>query len=406
MTIIGGFGIAAYMIQLSSITWSEHPVITTLDSITAPIDDVQFPTITVCSADQPDTWAFLENVLNNVAVECDNDKDCQKTNQLRQDFQYIFESIGDLFEVYLYSDHFNDTKELIVSDDFLTSWIHSNGFTTPLRAMLDKTENEKFNVIELYKFSEKHIAMGDYAVEKMENLINGSALEYYKKYKLGYDEQSFSKYCPTNLDECKKVVAMWKLIYGMAYSKVKFGTLLKNTVFMKDFVSFGMKNKIGDIQNRFGLWPFSDVCQTLSSSEKNLHKYFKSLSRLAGFKDSEQVSIHDLPSMLSSRIDGTEWPPVMSHLFLFSLCEENSNSENDYSYYSDVELTPDMFDLHASCIHEWYQYFQGNNSITTFPKDITCKTVSITLYTLFKDPFIHVRTLISNWNVATNGPKS
>ena len=96
MTIIGGFGIAAYMIQLSSITWSEHPVITTLDSITAPIDDVQFPTITVCSADQPNTWAFLENVLNNVAVECDNDKDCMNTNQLRQDFQYIFESIGDV----------------------------------------------------------------------------------------------------------------------------------------------------------------------------------------------------------------------------------------------------------------------------------------------------------------------
>ena len=110
MTIIGGFGIAAYMIQLSSITWSEHPVITTLDSITAPIDDVQFPTITVCSADQPNTWAFLESVLNNIAVECDNDKDCMNTNQLRQDFQYIFESIGDLFEVYLYSDHFNDTK--------------------------------------------------------------------------------------------------------------------------------------------------------------------------------------------------------------------------------------------------------------------------------------------------------
>ena len=356
MTIIGGFGIAAYMIQLSSITWPEHPVITTLDSITAPIDDVQFPTITVCSANQPDTWAFLENVLNNIAVECDNEKYCQKTDQLRQDFQYIFQSIGDLFEDYLYSDHFNDTKELIVSDNFLESWIHSNEFTIPLRAMLDKTENMTFSVMKLYKFSTEYLAMNSYAIKAFKNYLNDSEIDYYGE--LGYVDHSLSEYCPTNLDECKKIVQMWKLIFGMAFTKIKFGTLLKNTVFLETFVSFGLKNKINDVTDKYWLGLYSDVCQTLRPRENNLHEYLKALGTLVGFKDSEAVSLHDLPAMLSSNIDIT-WPPVMGQLFLYSLCEDHSKSNQDYNYYSNSGITPDMFNLHESCLHEWNQYFQG-----------------------------------------------
>ena len=362
MTIIGGFGIATHMIHLSSSTWSENPVITTLDSITAPIDDVQFPTITVCSADEPDTWAFLENVLNNVVVECNNPKECAKTNPLRQDFQYIFETFGDLFEDYLSFNQFNDTNEVIVSNDLLLSWIHDPKFTIPLRTMLDKTENETFNVIELDKFSAKYFAMADYAVEKIENYINGSTLEYYRNYKLGYDELSISKYCPTNLDECKRVVAMWKLIYWMALSKAKFGTLLKNTAFLEQWVSFGLKNKIGDVTNKFRFGLFNDVCQTLSPREKDLHEYFKSLAKLVGFSDLEKVSLHDLPAMLSSNIEDINWPPVMGQLFLYSVCEDISNRDQEDSYYSTFGLTSDMFNLRSSCLHEWNQYFQGRIS--------------------------------------------
>ena len=113
--------------------------------------------------------------------------------------------------------------------------------------------------------------------------------------------------------------------------------------------------------NDFGIDPallYSDVCQTLSPKEKNLHEFLKALGKLVGFKDTENVSLHDLPAMLSSNTD-INWPPVMGHLFLFSLCEDHYDSNQDYNYYSNSGITSNMFNLHASCLHEWNQYFQG-----------------------------------------------
>ena len=60
------------MVNTAFNDWFHNPVITSVDSIAAPIDLIQFPTITVCHEEsrQPDNWAFLETVLNNKPFEC------------------------------------------------------------------------------------------------------------------------------------------------------------------------------------------------------------------------------------------------------------------------------------------------------------------------------------------------
>ena len=52
--------------------WQQTPIITTVDSIAAPIDQIQFPTVTICQDEykRPDNWAFIETILDNVAFEC------------------------------------------------------------------------------------------------------------------------------------------------------------------------------------------------------------------------------------------------------------------------------------------------------------------------------------------------
>ena len=57
--------------------WHASPVITTLDSIAAPVTSIQFPTVTVCQEEfhPKDHWAILENILNFVAFECTDDPD-------------------------------------------------------------------------------------------------------------------------------------------------------------------------------------------------------------------------------------------------------------------------------------------------------------------------------------------
>ena len=46
--------------------WEDNQTITTLESIANPIQDVHFPTVTVCPHEKnvPDNWSFLEKLLN------------------------------------------------------------------------------------------------------------------------------------------------------------------------------------------------------------------------------------------------------------------------------------------------------------------------------------------------------
>ena len=69
--------------------WNENPTITSLDSIAAPINDIQFPTITVCNDklhEVQDNWSFLETILNFFDYDLNMEKD----------FQLLFRSIKDV----------------------------------------------------------------------------------------------------------------------------------------------------------------------------------------------------------------------------------------------------------------------------------------------------------------------
>ena len=68
--IIVGFIASGVFLNTSFNDWTSEPIITTMDSIAAPINDIQFPTVTVCQNGhrQPDRWAYLETVLNFVKL--------------------------------------------------------------------------------------------------------------------------------------------------------------------------------------------------------------------------------------------------------------------------------------------------------------------------------------------------
>ena len=70
--VILGFTTAGLFLKDAFHDWEDMPVMTTLDSIAAPINMIQFPTVTICQDEYkpPDNWAFLENILNNIAFEC------------------------------------------------------------------------------------------------------------------------------------------------------------------------------------------------------------------------------------------------------------------------------------------------------------------------------------------------
>ena len=103
MTILG-FLASGIFIQSSFTEWDEDPVITTMDSIAAPIKDLQFPTLTACTSQNksPDNWAALEIILNFLAFTCSessvtstttNLTYCKDTEMIRNDFKHMIDQI-------------------------------------------------------------------------------------------------------------------------------------------------------------------------------------------------------------------------------------------------------------------------------------------------------------------------
>ena len=101
---------AGILINQAFTQWSENPVITTLESISAPIDEIQFPTVTVCDEKPPDNWGLLEKVLNLLAFECSSpSSDCTaSTKEIRKDFKFLITSFV------------NEYKKLLDGIDFET----------------------------------------------------------------------------------------------------------------------------------------------------------------------------------------------------------------------------------------------------------------------------------------------
>ena len=98
---------SGFFIKDAFIDWEDNPVITTMDSIAAPIKDIQRPTVTVCPDENtlPDNWAPIEVIANYLSFACTNSKYqayipgyeqlplCNSTMNIRQDFQYLIEAI-------------------------------------------------------------------------------------------------------------------------------------------------------------------------------------------------------------------------------------------------------------------------------------------------------------------------
>ena len=99
------FSTAGILINTAFAQWEHNPTITTLDTIAAPIDDIQFPTVTVCNdytSNPPDNWAILENLLNLVNFDCrKNDHTCNTTDMIRKDFYFVTKLILDAFKEWL-----------------------------------------------------------------------------------------------------------------------------------------------------------------------------------------------------------------------------------------------------------------------------------------------------------------
>ena len=282
--VLVGLMLSAFLISQAFQGWADEPTITTLDTIAAPIDDIQFPTVTVCNdyiENGPDNWAFLETVLNQFRFRCSDANDCKLASQLRQDFKYVTQSGVDTFTKWLFKEQNLEHSTRIL--DTPKNIIERKNYRKIVNLLIEMASNGTKDFNELMQYPV------DYFQTKIEYFMHDFGLQ--ANYQ-DVDEVD------CNTTSCRKIKVLGKLIHQVTENvdplhDINFGSFLRNFITFKTF-SLTQTEQL----TRCKIMPFScmlSMCPKLS--EKKLHALFANVSRMVGFD--EKLSLFELPGILS-----------------------------------------------------------------------------------------------------------
>ena len=344
LIVVTGFSMAGFLIIESLIDWESNQTITTLDSIATPIQEVQFPTVTVCPHEEspPDNWSFLEKFLNALTFTGDD----AITEDIRSDIEEIIIKLllkmEDMFR------KFPNSKVWIANGD-MSNYSYQN-VLTQVALLLCKKEINPSSL-------RKKIAEGFMKGRNLEFFIdnldgNYDYIDYY------YDVSPYpcDNNCCQNYKEQPFLIGILNAGYLLFYQQsIGFGTFLAN---FANLTSAKIGEKIGDDDFECSIFDlemecklgYTNVCDQLTSMDKFLNKYFQNLSTAIGFTENHSFSIFDIPSMFRAEMelekeDTTQM--LAKEVFLYSQCQKRNISMEGY---------PFSLDFHP-CFSQFWRYY-------------------------------------------------
>ena len=344
------------MIREAFAEWSENPVVTTMDSIAAPITNIQFPTVTLCNDEKkiPDSWAFLEKILSFVSFICPEGSydRCQSTRKIRDDLKFLVEPIAKDFKVWFFQNKKNITNAPLLMWQWCIFGVGDNhdsyskkcpeGLRVNYLAQMMK--ERKLSDKELYDLSITSLGRIDRELgELIEREIGIKLPEYQED-----DPYCKSKRCKGNIRRLNVYLQLLALIKsGQA---PELGTSLKMLTKMDrksandDYPSF----KSSDFFDEdFSCYKGENQ---LKENELWLHQYLTNLSKVVGFEDKELVSLYDVPGMVSKltirQIEDLFGPQN----FIYSRCKDDE-------YFQPIKI--------VDCFNTWNVHLHNSGKIMT-----------------------------------------
>lgn len=309
------------MIQSALIDWSINPVITSLESISTPIDAMQFPTITVCkdeTKEKPDNWAYLEKLLNLLEFDCnraldENNEKCPNSTKLKNDFWFVTEGIVSRFEKWIFR-NLNKTNAIdSLLDNSLKFILIEN-----MNAIRNQSLHENLPLDYVRK-----LAIDNFGTRWLfpENSILTNAI-LNGTYKVSIKE---AVSCGSSIS-CIKFEMMTRILLELTRVDTPFGNFLRNFLGLNEFWSFSQLKPYEELETEvmFG-FDKTSLCEFLTLEESFVHEYFVNLSTLADFNKTEWNDLYELPGILGTADDINHIK--MSQFQLFSWCRENSDVE-------------------------------------------------------------------------------
>ena len=342
---------------------------TTLDSIAAPIELIQFPTVTVCRNEfkPPDNWVLLENILNNVAFECylngvwSGDglyHACNETEKLRQDFEELINPVAKTFKNWAYNPVYADLPLLQYADpDGITLLNYQQLETEVTNQVINKTLSIKLLQDLAYNCTACKASLEE-------------VLSIYT------DLPEFGLFsnnvfiCSKRCESMKANIIKKALQHlgNMIYidHQQPFGS------FMVNFAHLDKKqSQTFDTTETPALT--RDLCKLLKPKDKLLHEYFKQLSRSIGLNESEIISLYDLPAIVATLDFKDIESPKFPQSYLYSRCNmklnnTKDNEENCQTFWCQIK-TDLIWDNIKKCQDYWTDFI--NNPTTGNIQDLS-----------------------------------
>ena len=321
---------AGVMINQAFMQWSDNPVITTLETISAPIDEIQFPTVTVCDQKPADNWGSIEKVLNSLAFQCSNQTpNCKEsTKEIRKDFEFLIASFLKECMKLLKGIKYNILKEALMFKADI-SYYNRSGVIDIVAEVLRQGKDEELLDLAIQKFSVGYVPV---PLEKEIDTLFGA------KYTPDTFLNCTSTVCRNYQENAVRFLLMLK---NTRREGIPFGSFITKFIYLKNFKSFGScRPDLCDATYQ------SINCRNIDENERKLHEYFVILSKSFGFNESELLSLYELPGMLaddlnyaelSVDIDGNQLEDAdnllgdMPQAYLYSTCKER---EIIYPYFT------------------------------------------------------------------------
>ena len=360
--IVLGFLFAGIFVNRSYFDWEETPVITTLDSIAAPIELIQFPTVTVCRKEfkPPDNWVLLENILNNVAFECylngvwSGDGQfhaCNETENLRQDFEDLINPVAKIFKNWAYNPDYADIPLLQYADpDGITLLNYQQLETEVTNQVINKTLS-----IKLLQDLAYNCTACKASIEEVLSIYTD--LPEFGLF--SNNEFICSKRCESmKANIIKKALQHLGNMVYIDYQQ-PFGSFMVNFAHLDKTQSQTFDTTETPALTR-------DLCKLLKPKDKLLHEYFKQLSRSIGLNESELISLYDLPAIVATLDFIDIESPKFPQSYLYSRCNmkpnyTKDNEENCQTFWCQIKADLRWDDV-KKCQDYWTSFI--NNPTT------------------------------------------
>jgi hypothetical protein len=278
--------------------WANNPVITTLDSIAAPINLIQFPTVTVCTENNspPDNWAFAETILNVIAFECSTFSfdlpTCGNTTVVREDFKDIYDKLFDLIKQW--GNKYKDLQLLESEQRFFGAFVRLTAqYITDKEFSFNDLENtllKWFNADEVLH-SILH-TLGDYS--KPESAVLNACTE----------------------KKCKGKLYLVQMILKAAGFLLEFEDKMPFGTYISNFVNISGTT----FDPNVGLKYDHNRCKKINPMDDLVHGYLTDLAEATGFTTGS-FSLYDIPSMLATIDSAALKNPTIQQAFVYSQCK-------------------------------------------------------------------------------------